>query len=126
MTAEKTFANFRGYFLGYLEMQRFSAGKTYEQETTRAVGRLVAQMYRQSLKLLCDLPQQQRDDLPLIDASPEGVLALELLRANARDVLKARMLEDKLRASRDQVARLKGSGVYRAARSFRRLFKRGV
>ena len=121
MTVGKDTANFRGFFISYLEMLRFALQREFDERTSAAVAKLASEVYRQALKVYCGLPKQEREAIATGDASPEGLVTLSLIRSEAREVLKARKLERELDKRTAKLDQIRASRSYRIASALRRI-----
>jgi glycosyltransferase involved in cell wall biosynthesis len=125
MTSEKSMENFRGFFIGYLEMLRFVFQKDLDEQTSAAVAKLCAEMYRHALSVFYGLPKHDRDAVAQIDTRPEALLACALLASQERGTRETRGLNKALRTSESRLRALRGSRSYRVARYVRRVVRLG-
>jgi glycosyltransferase involved in cell wall biosynthesis len=126
MTAQKTVAHFRGYFVCYLQMLRFSMQSEFDDATSRVVARVCEGMYRQALKVLCGLSKEDKADVANhVDTSPDSLLTLSQLRRQAKDQLTIERLEKELKTSNRKLEQVRTSRAYRIGRLLRRLLRGG-
>lgn len=125
MTADKSVANFKGFFVSYLEMLRFAVVRDFDDKTSEAVAKLCDEVYRQALKVLCGLPKDQTGAIRHIDRSPEALLACALMIRQRDELQRIRALKKELKTSRRKLEAIRGSRSYRAVRFLRRLLKFG-
>lgn len=95
MTASSRFVTARGFFISYLEMQRFAAGRRYPPAVATEVGRIIQSMFRMCRDNFVKLDTDSADRFAEIDQSPSGqaaYLILRRLRREARATRTARSL----------------------------------
>jgi len=120
VTIPKSFAHFKGFFVGYVEMTRFVMPLEIDERTAAAVAKLCAQMYYQALKTLCGLDKSEWDQIERIDTRPDALLACELLVRQGNAVRRNEKTKQELRQCRRSLKSLRNSRTVRAVVFLRR------
>jgi len=106
MTTQKDAENFRGLFVSYLEMLRFTFGQAYGERTSAAIARIAAEVCRQASNVYRGLPIEQREAVDLADKSPEALTTLELMRREAGESARTNATQRRLEEQADELQRL--------------------
>jgi glycosyltransferase involved in cell wall biosynthesis len=125
MTVEKSAANFKGFFISYLEMMRLFSRGEYDDATSAAIAKLCSEMYRQALKIFMLLPAHEREAVGRIDTSPEARVTYDLIVRQANETRKLQKYKADLKTRTKQLEKIRGSWPYRAARRIRSVFTSG-
>jgi hypothetical protein len=123
MTVEKGVANFKGFFISYLEMLRFVAGTDYAENTSTAIARLCTEVLGQAQKIFNDLPEHEREAVRQIDLHPDALVTYAALARTGKLMRKTTELDQDRAALAKQLNAIRSSLPYKTARSLKRLFK---
>lgn len=125
MTTPKSAANIRGYLVGHVEMARFLGERRYDDPATTAATGVCIGMYRQALKIYCDLSVEERKGLTPSVVGPRERVAWDLLVRNGADVLKLRGAQKKLDTCSAKLDKITASRSYRFSRFAGNLLRGG-
>jgi hypothetical protein len=120
VTIPKSFAHFKGFLVGYLEMTRLVTPLDLDKRSSAAVAKLCAQMYHQALRTLCGLDKSEWDQMTDIDTRPDALLACELLVSQGNAVRRTEKTKQELRKCRRSLKSLENSRTVRAVMFLRR------